>query len=262
MAIKTSALSLKKKAFISTYTSKKVWFLSKLSLGIVFLFLFLPYQPSFKIPPYQKNYVLAEETTIEQNIVSKSLPFAFQDPHPGYMSTPFSSYHPAIDLATGLGMPIRPIAPGKVISTGYDFWGLGLNVMIDHGEGYKSVYAHMGKIYVNQDQIVSENTLLGEVGLTGHTSGPHTHLEVMKDDVRIDPRIILPDIRTEPIANDFVATGSAALAQKVIVKPSATPEPQIKTPAPALSSLETKNVTESATKPITSIVSNILEKKI
>lgn len=121
-------------------------------------------------------------------------------PHPGYLSTRFSSYHPGIDIATGLGMPIHPITDGEVTEAGRDFWGLGNFVVVDHQNGFKSKYAHMGKIYVKVgDKVTRENTL-GEVGLTGHTSGPHTHLEVTRNGNFVDPEALLPEIPNMPVA--------------------------------------------------------------
>jgi hypothetical protein len=68
----------------------------------------------------------------------------------------------------------------------------------------------MGKIYVKVGQQVSENDILGEVGLTGNTSGPHTHLELSKNGARIDPLPFLPLIRRIPQPQDFIAQGSSA----------------------------------------------------
>lgn len=258
----SSASAIKMLTSILPSTSMKTRFMTKLSLGILFLLLFLPYQPLISSSPLKRNIVFAEDIQ-QQNITAKSLPFTFQLPHPGYLSTPFSTFHPGIDIATGLGMPIYPIAPGKVVSTGYDFWGLGLNVVVEHEAGFKSTYAHMGKIYVNVDQKVSESTLLGEVGLTGHTSGPHTHLEVMRDEERVDPRIILPTMRTEPIEADFIATGSAAIALKSTIIPKVERPKTPPSPAPATplteSTLKDKvtQVTDSATRPITSLTNSL-----
>jgi murein DD-endopeptidase MepM/ murein hydrolase activator NlpD len=138
-----------------------------------------------------------------------SLSATFQLPHPGYITTPFSSFHPGIDLCTGLGMPIKPIAKGTVSDAGYNFWGLGLFVEVDHGNGYKSIYAHMGKIYKTKGDKVGENDLLGVVGLTGHTTGPHTHLELSYNGEKVDPKLLLPTIRNYPKEEDFVKIDSA-----------------------------------------------------
>lgn len=183
---------------------------SKLVLGGVLLLLILPYQPSLAISPYKESKAYAQEGKSQAiTINSQTLGFAFQLPHPGYLSTPYSSFHPGIDLAAGLGIPIKPIAKGNVVQAGYNFWGLGLMVIVDHGHGYKSLYAHMGKTYVTTGQEVGENSFIGEVGLTGHTSGPHTHLELYKDAQTIDPLTLLPEIRIKPIESDFLSNKPA-----------------------------------------------------
>lgn len=173
----------------------------KIALGVVCVALFLDYQPFSAFPPVKKNIVAASEQV--QSVTAQAFPLQFQLPHPGYLSTRYSHYHPGIDLASGLGIPIKAIAYGKVVNTGFNFWGLGLTVNIEHQFGYRSLYAHLGKIYVQKDQLITPSDYIGEVGLTGHTSGPHTHLEVYKDEVTIDPLTILPQIREFPIAQDF-----------------------------------------------------------
>lgn len=192
----------------------------KLALGVLCLTFFLDYQPSFSFPPFKSNKVFAQSAQTQQ-ISAQTLPFQFQLPHPGYASTTYSAFHPAIDIATGLGMPIKPIASGTVIEQGYNFWGLGLTVTIDHGNGYQSIYAHMGKIYVQKGQSVSATDFIGEVGLTGHTTGPHTHLEISKDNSKINPIAVLPEIRQQPILADFVSLNQTA----TIIKPAPTPSP-------------------------------------
>jgi murein DD-endopeptidase MepM/ murein hydrolase activator NlpD len=189
----------------------------RIALGVFFLTFFLDYQPVFSWPPLRQNraYAQVEQT---QTVTPQALPFTFQIPHPGYMSTPFSNYHPGIDIATGLGMPIKPIAPGTIIDEGFNFWGLGLNVTVQHSNGYQSIYAHMGKIYVTKGQKVSETDILGEVGMTGHTTGPHTHLEVSKDGAKIDPKLILPELRLQPVLADFTPT---------VVIPTVKKEPKL-----------------------------------
>lgn len=128
----------------------------------------------------------------EQVIQTSGFKDPFLLPHPGYMSTGFSAWHPGLDVATGLGMPIHPINSGKVVEVNFGFWGLGHSVMIEHEQGIKSTYGHLGRIFVKKDELVTQNSILGEVGMTGHTSGPHTHLEVTKNGQYLDPQLILP----------------------------------------------------------------------
>lgn len=183
-------------------------------LGAVFIGLLAGYQPTLKYPPIKQNVILAQAEQV-QVINASSLPFDTQLPHPGYLSTSFTSFHPGIDIATGLGMPIKPIAKGKVIEAGYNFWGLGLTVIVEHSDGYKSLYAHLGKIYVKKDQNVESKDHLGEVGMTGYTSGPHTHLELTKDGKAVDPQLFLPIIREMPIAEDFQPVKSIKKSEKL-----------------------------------------------
>lgn len=238
----------------------------KLAFGVFFLVFLSGLQPTLQFPPLKKAVVFAEESEQTKTVQANSVSFVFQLPHPGYISTHFSSYHPGIDLATGLGMPIKPITKGTVISSGYNFFGLGLVVEVDHGEGYRSLYAHMGKTYVQVGQEVDNNSLLGEVGLTGNTSGPHTHLEIYKDNKPINPITLLPTMREQPQPSDFVASGgkvsysqdkNSARIAKVI--PTPTPSPQVVEPVKP--SLELKLMIPTPQPTIAPIMASILQVK-
>lgn len=168
--------------------------LSKLSLGVICLTFLMGYQPTFGWPPIQPAKVHAADNQLTQTISAGETPVKFSLPHTGYISTYYSKGHPGVDIAIGIGMPVRPIASGIVTSAGYNFWGLGLTVEVDHGNGYKSIYAHMSKIITKTGATVTPEDMLGQVGMTGNTSGPHTHLEVFKNDRTIDPMTVLPSL--------------------------------------------------------------------
>lgn len=154
----------------------------------------LGYYPNFGFPPIKRSAVFAQVLEQKGEVIASSFSKPLILPHPGFLSTRFSTHHPGIDLAIGLGMLIHPIIDGVVEKTGRDFWGLGNYVTVSHEGGFKSKYAHMGRIFVKAgDKVSSENTL-GEVGLTGHTSGPHTHLEITLNGEYIDPQKLLPEI--------------------------------------------------------------------
>lgn len=169
-------------------------------LAIIFSIFFslLGYYPSFSIPPVKRSEVFAEAQEEKGEVVSLSFSKPLNLPHPGYLSTHFSSWHPGIDIAAGLGMPIHSITDGEVSSVGRDIFGLGNYVEIAHENNFKSKYAHMGKIYVKAGQKVTSENTLGEVGLTGHTSGPHTHLEITVNGNFVDPIKLLPEISDMP----------------------------------------------------------------
>lgn len=160
---------------------------------------FLGYYPTFtlRLPPIQHSTVHAQEEQ-KHEIVSAAFPEPVSLPHPGYLSTKFSSYHPGIDIATGLGMPIHPITAGVVEEVNFGLFGYGNHIIISHNGGFKSMYAHLGKIYVKKGQPVSPDNIIGEVGMTGHTSGPHTHLEISYNSKNIDPLTILPALSDYP----------------------------------------------------------------
>lgn len=115
----------------------------------------------------------------------------FQFPHLGRITTYFSSSHPGVDVATNLGTVIKPVSRGIVTMAGKSQNGLGLMVEVAHDNGYKSIYGHMSNIYVSVGQTVTTSNILGTVGMTGNTTGPHTHLEIYHNNIAINPFSIL-----------------------------------------------------------------------
>lgn len=129
-------------------------------------------------------------------VVSKLSPFDFEYPvQGGYISQGYRPYHRAIDIATGFGSPIKSLGTGKVEFAGRVKDGHGNFVVIEHSDGFKSTYAHMGKIYVKTGNSVTSDTVIGTVGLTGRTTGAHLHLEIYDGEEMIDPAKFLPSIR-------------------------------------------------------------------
>lgn len=170
---------------------------TKISLGALLAIYFAAYQPSFSIPPVKKSEALAQFTQ-QESIQANSFSEPIILPHPGYLTSTFSTRHPGVDIATGLGMPIRPILKGKVSEVVMGWFGLGHYVVVDHEQSLRSTYGHMGKVYTKVGDEVTQASILGEVGLTGRTSGAHTHLELTKDGKYLDPQILLPKIPDFP----------------------------------------------------------------
>ena len=88
-----------------------------------------------------------------------------------------SGYHTGLDLAVALGTPIHPVAAGKVTFAGWN-GGYGNLVIVSHGNGVETYYAHCSKIYVKVGAEVSTDDTIAAVGSTGNSTGPHLHLEV------------------------------------------------------------------------------------
>jgi murein DD-endopeptidase MepM/ murein hydrolase activator NlpD len=103
----------------------------------------------------------------------------------------YHQFHKAIDLAEPVGSPVYPIMDGVVESISYQRFGYGNHIIIDHGSGFKSLYAHFSKIVVKKDQEVDKNTVIGLIGATGWATGPHLHLEVYDNGQPFNPLTIL-----------------------------------------------------------------------
>ena len=94
--------------------------------------------------------------------------------------------HTGIDIASNQGTAVYASDGGTVTLAGWN-GGYGNCIMIDHGNGYVTLYGHLSSISVSQGQTVSQGTTIGAVGSTGNSTGPHLHFEVLKNGTRIDP---------------------------------------------------------------------------
>ena len=95
--------------------------------------------------------------------------------------------HKGIDLASRTGNKIQVKAKGRVIKVEHSNKGYGNNVIVDHGNGFKTRYAHMHKIYVKKGDYLKIDDTIGEVGNTGRSTGPHLHYEVLYQGRPVDP---------------------------------------------------------------------------
>ena len=110
----------------------------------------------------------------------------------GYDYSPETN-HRGIDIAGMLGDPIYAVDAGVIVYAGWNDWGYGNMVMIDHGNGWQSLYAHMSEIYVTCGQSVGQGEVIGAFGSTGNSSGPHLHFELMHTQYgKVNPWDFLP----------------------------------------------------------------------
>jgi murein DD-endopeptidase MepM/ murein hydrolase activator NlpD len=100
------------------------------------------------------------------------------------------SPHNGLDFAAVSGTKFKTIAPGKVVLAG-DYYMTGNTVFIDHGNRIFSAYFHMKDIYVEVGNEVDYDTVLGEVGSTGRSSGPHLHLGIYWEHTALDPAFFI-----------------------------------------------------------------------
>ncbi len=95
-------------------------------------------------------------------------------------------FHTGVDIGAGRGSPIHAAADGVVIYSGW-YGGYGQAVVIDHGNGLSTLYAHCSALYVHQGQSVQRGETIAAVGSTGNANGPHLHFEVRENGTAVDP---------------------------------------------------------------------------
>ncbi len=108
----------------------------------------------------------------------------------GYRSDPFTSakkFHSGIDLAARRGTPVHATGKGKVIYAKMSYGGYGNLIKIDHGDGLITKYAHLYEIKIKKGDIVERGQLIGKVGTTGRSTGPHLHYEVNVHGKAVNP---------------------------------------------------------------------------
>ncbi|MCZ7543116.1 MAG: LysM peptidoglycan-binding domain-containing M23 family metallopeptidase [Anaerolineae bacterium] len=114
---------------------------------------------------------------------------AFQWPLPSFsVWADFADpWHRGIDLGGVPGTPVRAADNGTVIFAGWNNWGYGNMVVLDHGNGFWTLYAHLDQVRLRCGQGVNGGQLVGTLGTTGSTAGPHVHFEIRQGGVPVNP---------------------------------------------------------------------------
>lgn len=113
-------------------------------------------------------------------------------PAGGRLTQYFVWYHKGLDIANKEGPNIVAADSGTVVVAGWpDSYGYGNRVVIDHGNGYRTLYGHMSTVYVTAGQAVNRGAAIGKMGCTGRCTGTHLHFEVIKDGAYLNPLSVL-----------------------------------------------------------------------
>lgn len=116
----------------------------------------------------------------------------FAWPTTGTITQYFAWYHPGADIANNASPAITASDGGTVTVAGWpDSYGYGNRVVVDHGNGYQTLYAHLSNIYVTPGQTVSRGQVLGRMGSTGRSTGIHLHFEIRYKGIAVNPLAIL-----------------------------------------------------------------------
>jgi murein DD-endopeptidase MepM/ murein hydrolase activator NlpD len=145
---------------------------------------------------YRQLEYLAERQTNEKaapqidDDSEKSIPVT--SPY-GIRKNPFDGlpqFHKGVDLAAPAGMPFRSVEAGTVVHAGW-LGDYGKTVIVEHPNGDRTLYAHASSILVREGNSVDTEQMIGIVGSSGHTTGPHLHFELRRDGTSIDPNAVL-----------------------------------------------------------------------
>ena len=132
----------------------------------------------------------------------------YQDPIKGIITTywggqtVFQSFHPGVDIAAPMYTPVHAAAAGLVTYAGYAVPGqrhysYGLCVVIKHNDHFSTLYAHMDDLkyglQVHSGDIVQAGQVIGYVGMTGWTTGPHLHFELRENNIQFNPLLLIPN---------------------------------------------------------------------
>ena len=167
---------------------------------------------------YDTNGTLLEQTVLSTEIIKEAVPkkvtvgtkkvtnstkyitgsgrFIWPVPNYKYCSRWYSSGHKGVDICAPAGTPIYATASGTVTKAGYNKagagTGYGYSVVVSHGGGYTSVYAHCLSLAVHAGQSVKQGQLIGYVGSTGRSSGNHCHFEIRLNGSYVPPQNVFP----------------------------------------------------------------------
>ena len=140
----------------------------------------------------------------------------------GYRRDPFTGRtrrHSGVDFALKPGNPVYATGDGVVLSVKFEFFGYGNSVVIDHGFGYKTRYAHLKSIGVSEGMKVKRGECVGTSGNSGRSSGPHLHYEVLYKGAHVNPANYF-DLTITPEEYSTMVQNTADASEKITLHPS------------------------------------------
>lgn len=137
------------------------------------------------VPVEPKKYLAQQEV---KTVVGAG---QFIWPTAGTITQRFSWYHQAIDIANKDGPVVVAASGGKIVLVKYGNVGYGNHIVIDHGNGFQTLYGHLARIYIENGQTVSAGQGIGQMGSTGRSTGTHLHFEVNQNGAKLNPLTVL-----------------------------------------------------------------------
>ena len=173
----------------------------------------------FQEPGKKGNYYAFDGSSLRRAYLASPVPFSRKTSgfsmrlHPIFQTL---QAHRGVDYAAPSGTPAHSVGDGVVDFAGVQ-GGFGNVVIVRHGNSHSTVYAHLSRINVRKGQAVTQGQVLGLVGTTGWSTGPHLHFEFRVNGVHVDPQTIIQQAQSAPIApsarNAFNQNAQASRAQ-------------------------------------------------
>lgn len=172
----TETLSEINKAYKKTKLMKNIKTATPIALGLTLFAIVL----NINLLSQEESYQLP---IAQEDMIRVASGFGMRD-HP---LTKAKKMHTGIDYIAPLGTPVKTVKSGTVVSAEMLEKGMGHHIIIQHADSTQSLYAHLDKIYVKKGEIISANTIIGTVGNTGSSTGPHLHFEVIQKGLKVNP---------------------------------------------------------------------------
>ena len=173
----------------------------------------------FQEPGKKGNYYAFDGSSLRRAYLASPVPFSRKTSgfsmrlHPIFQTL---QAHRGVDYAAPAGTPAHSVGDGVVEFAGVQ-GGFGNVVIVRHGNKHSTVYAHLSRIHVRKGQTVTQGQVVGAVGSTGWSTGPHLHFEFRVNGVHVDPQSIIQQAQSAPIApsarNAFNQNAQASRAQ-------------------------------------------------
>jgi len=143
--------------------------------------------------PTSASNLEAEQTLVSAETVLVTVPSEIRYPVSNVSVTQgYRLFHPGVDLDGLTGDPIYPIMAGTIEGVSFSRYAYGNAILVGHGNGITSLYAHLSKINVETGQSVGTKDVIGLMGATGRSYGDHLHLEVRDHGQPVNPFSVLP----------------------------------------------------------------------
>ncbi|MGI5892504.1 MAG: LysM peptidoglycan-binding domain-containing M23 family metallopeptidase [Bacillota bacterium] len=149
--------------------------------------LLLPADTSFEYQTITRTITTANRSNTESRVQNMTFTWPLQGSITSVFGSRKRGFHHGLDIAAEAGTEIESAKSGTIIEAGWISGIYGRGVMIDHGNGYSTLYAHAQDILVSIGDDVRQGQAIATVGMTGRTTGPHLHFEIRINDTAVNP---------------------------------------------------------------------------